>query len=193
MITSNNTNNNNNTNTNTNNNNNNNNNNININNNNNNNTNNNNNNNNNTNNNNKNNNSSTGSIFNEALSQTESESETEIQSEHQTESDSNAFQFSNASPTQVQTNGHDCEICLAEMTVGEKFFTLKCRHTFHLDCIYRSLQSRFIEKVCPLCTFPISPKTRKEVTALYVIFNGVITITELGPKSEGNLKFRIFL
>lgn len=45
-----------------------------------------------------------------------------------------------------------CSICLA--TITGWCYDIKCRHLFHMECIFRWMYSR---NVCPLCKCPILP------------------------------------
>lgn len=53
-------------------------------------------------------------------------------------------------------NSHgDCSVCLCEFEEGEKVRRLKCKHTFHKDCLDKWLQDYFA--TCPLCREQVLP------------------------------------
>ena len=46
-----------------------------------------------------------------------------------------------------------CAICLSECTEGHNIISLRCNHSFHVNCITSWLQRR---NTCPICRLPIS-------------------------------------
>ncbi|XP_027337835.1 E3 ubiquitin-protein ligase RHA2B-like [Abrus precatorius] len=49
----------------------------------------------------------------------------------------------------------ECSVCLSEFKEGEKVRSLKCKHTFHKDCLDKWLQEYWA--TCPLCRKPVLP------------------------------------
>jgi hypothetical protein len=47
--------------------------------------------------------------------------------------------------------GRDCGLCLFPMRSGEETHMLRCGHVFHLDCVLRTVQSRFTRHQCAVC------------------------------------------
>ncbi|KAG8478670.1 hypothetical protein CXB51_028530 [Gossypium anomalum] len=62
-------------------------------------------------------------------------------------------------PTQVE----QCTVCLAELEEGEKVRKLKCKHSFHKDCLDKWLQQQYWA-TCPLCRTKVLPD---EIVANY--------------------------
>ncbi|XWS33273.1 hypothetical protein CRYUN_Cryun22dG0067500 [Craigia yunnanensis] len=56
----------------------------------------------------------------------------------------------------------ECTVCLSELEEGEKVRKLKCKHTFHKDCLDRWLQQYWA--TCPLCRTKVLPD---EIVANY--------------------------
>jgi len=51
---------------------------------------------------------------------------------------------------------HDCRICYGEMEAKDNIFVLQCGHSFHLDCLSRLLESRYIQNICAVCVKAIT-------------------------------------
>ncbi|XP_004502459.1 uncharacterized protein [Cicer arietinum] len=49
----------------------------------------------------------------------------------------------------------ECSVCLSEFEEGEKVRSLKCKHTFHKDCLDKWLQDYLA--TCPLCRNKVLP------------------------------------
>ncbi|KDP35198.1 hypothetical protein JCGZ_09357 [Jatropha curcas] len=49
----------------------------------------------------------------------------------------------------------ECAVCLSEFLVGESVRKLKCKHTFHRDCLDKWLQQYLA--TCPLCRTKVLP------------------------------------
>lgn len=49
----------------------------------------------------------------------------------------------------------ECRVCLSEFEEGEKVRRLKCKHTFHKDCLDKWLQECWA--TCPLCRKQVLP------------------------------------
>ncbi|PQM37735.1 hypothetical protein Pyn_22627 [Prunus yedoensis var. nudiflora] len=49
----------------------------------------------------------------------------------------------------VRPEATECSVCLSEFEEGDKIRELKCKHTFHQDCLDRWLQQYWA--TCPLC------------------------------------------
>ncbi|KAF7840003.1 putative E3 ubiquitin-protein ligase XERICO [Senna tora] len=49
----------------------------------------------------------------------------------------------------------DCRVCLSELKEGQRVRNLKCKHTFHKDCLDKWLQQYWA--TCPLCRNQILP------------------------------------
>ncbi|KAK7311157.1 hypothetical protein RJT34_09107 [Clitoria ternatea] len=49
----------------------------------------------------------------------------------------------------------ECSVCLSEFEEGEKVRNLKCKHTFHRDCLDKWLQQCWA--TCPLCRKQVLP------------------------------------
>ncbi|KAK7305965.1 hypothetical protein VNO77_43878 [Canavalia gladiata] len=49
----------------------------------------------------------------------------------------------------------ECRVCLSEFKEGEKVRNLKCKHTFHRDCLDKWLQEYWA--TCPLCRKQVLP------------------------------------
>ncbi|KAK7281044.1 hypothetical protein RIF29_08692 [Crotalaria pallida] len=49
----------------------------------------------------------------------------------------------------------ECSVCLSEFKEGEKVRKLKCKHTFHKDCLDKWLQEYWA--TCPLCRKKLLP------------------------------------
>ncbi|GAV86085.1 zf-RING_2 domain-containing protein [Cephalotus follicularis] len=62
----------------------------------------------------------------------------------------------------LRLDSSDCAVCLSEFEKGEKTRTLKCKHTFHKDCLDRWLQQYWA--TCPLCRTKVLPD---EIVANY--------------------------
>jgi hypothetical protein len=56
--------------------------------------------------------------------------------------------ISSSDPTEVFSTPDDCSICLQEFNVSQLHRMLRCRHSFHTDCVDRWLSSH---RVCPIC------------------------------------------
>ncbi|KAI4317219.1 hypothetical protein L6164_025109 [Bauhinia variegata] len=52
-------------------------------------------------------------------------------------------------------NIDQCRVCLSEFEEGEKVRNLKCKHTFHKDCLDKWLQQCLA--TCPLCRNQVLP------------------------------------
>ncbi|KAI4317220.1 hypothetical protein L6164_025110 [Bauhinia variegata] len=52
-------------------------------------------------------------------------------------------------------NTDQCRVCLSEFEEGEKVRNLKCKHTFHKDCLDKWLQQCLA--TCPLCRNKVLP------------------------------------
>ncbi|XVF61708.1 hypothetical protein PTKIN_Ptkin08bG0152300 [Pterospermum kingtungense] len=63
---------------------------------------------------------------------------------------------------QVDQSNYECAVCLSELEEGEKVRKLKCKHTFHKDCLDRWLQQYWA--TCPLCRTKVLPD---EIVANY--------------------------
>ena len=48
-----------------------------------------------------------------------------------------------------------CRVCLSEIEEGDKVRNLKCKHTFHMDCLDTWLQQ--YRATCPLCRNKVLP------------------------------------
>ena len=44
--------------------------------------------------------------------------------------------------------GNKCVICLNNFNIGDNISTLKCKHTFHYDCLFDWIK---LKPECPLC------------------------------------------
>ncbi|KAE8715822.1 E3 ubiquitin-protein ligase RHA2A [Hibiscus syriacus] len=62
----------------------------------------------------------------------------------------------------VDHSSNQCTVCLSELEEGEKVRKLKCKHTFHKDCLDRWLQQYWA--TCPLCRTKVLPD---EIVANY--------------------------
>ncbi|GMI86617.1 hypothetical protein HRI_002331000 [Hibiscus trionum] len=62
----------------------------------------------------------------------------------------------------ARSSSNACTVCLSELEEGEKVRKLKCKHTFHKDCLDRWLQQYWA--TCPLCRTKVLPD---EVVANY--------------------------
>lgn len=61
----------------------------------------------------------------------------------------------------------DCGICLLDLMDGEIIYSLEaCSHTFHLECVYRCLRSRYIQDHCVKCMTPIDACEERKITKL---------------------------
>ncbi|XVF15123.1 hypothetical protein REPUB_Repub09cG0122200 [Reevesia pubescens] len=67
-----------------------------------------------------------------------------------------------SSSRQVDQSNNECAVCLSELEEGEKVRKLKCKHTFHKDCLDRWLQQYWA--TCPLCRTKVLPD---EIVANY--------------------------
>ncbi|KAF9681931.1 hypothetical protein SADUNF_Sadunf05G0054500 [Salix dunnii] len=56
----------------------------------------------------------------------------------------------------------ECAVCLSQISEGESVRNLKCRHTFHKDCLDEWLQQCLA--TCPLCRAKVLPD---EIVAKY--------------------------
>ncbi|CAE7811213.1 RNF149 [Symbiodinium sp. CCMP2456] len=56
-----------------------------------------------------------------------------------------------------------CAVCLENFQDGDSVRVLRCRHTFHTECVDRWLA---VNRLCPLCKQDVAPtwKERKDVT-----------------------------
>ncbi|KAK8486336.1 hypothetical protein V6N13_076654 [Hibiscus sabdariffa] len=70
--------------------------------------------------------------------------------------------YSTRSPSRVDQSSNECTVCLSELEEGEKVRKLKCKHTFHKDCLDRWLQQCWA--TCPLCRTKVLPD---EIVAKY--------------------------
>ncbi|KAK4256716.1 hypothetical protein QN277_006403 [Acacia crassicarpa] len=50
----------------------------------------------------------------------------------------------------------ECRVCLSELQEGDKVRTLKCKHTFHQECLDRWLLQFWA--TCPLCRNRVLPE-----------------------------------
>ena len=85
------------------------------------------------------------------------------------ESNSEAYsdlEISNS--TVYHTHGHEegcdgceepCAVCLENFQEGDSVRVLRCRHTFHTECVDRWLA---VNRLCPLCKQEVAPATWKE-------------------------------
>ncbi|KAI4345205.1 hypothetical protein L6164_012348 [Bauhinia variegata] len=55
-----------------------------------------------------------------------------------------------------QPENMECRVCLSEFEEGEKVRNLKCKHTFHKDCLDKWLQQCWA--TCPLCRNQVLPE-----------------------------------
>ncbi|KAI9117025.1 hypothetical protein K1719_012024 [Acacia pycnantha] len=55
----------------------------------------------------------------------------------------------------LRQEGAECRVCLSEFQEGEKVRNLKCKHTFHRDCLDKWLQQYWA--TCPLCRNQVLP------------------------------------
>ncbi|KAE8709441.1 E3 ubiquitin-protein ligase RHA2A [Hibiscus syriacus] len=62
---------------------------------------------------------------------------------------------STRSSSMVDQSSSQCTVCLSELEEGEKVRKLKCKHTFHKDCLDRWLQQYWA--TCPLCRTKVLP------------------------------------
>ncbi|GLT44002.1 hypothetical protein SLA2020_179210 [Shorea laevis] len=51
---------------------------------------------------------------------------------------------------------NECTVCLSEIKEGENVRKLKCKHTFHRDCLDQWLQQ--YRATCPLCRTKVLPE-----------------------------------
>jgi hypothetical protein len=58
-------------------------------------------------------------------------------------------------PRRTVNAGEDiqCAVCLSDCTEGQNVISLRCNHSFHVNCITSWLQRR---NTCPICRLPIS-------------------------------------
>ncbi|KAK6258939.1 hypothetical protein SCA6_013413 [Theobroma cacao] len=68
--------------------------------------------------------------------------------------------YSSRSSSRLESN--ECAVCLSELEEGEEVRKLKCKHTFHKDCLDRWLQQYWA--TCPLCRTKVLPD---EIVANY--------------------------
>ncbi|CAK7334493.1 unnamed protein product [Dovyalis caffra] len=61
-----------------------------------------------------------------------------------------------------QQDSMECAVCLSEFSEGERVRKLKCKHTYHKDCLDRWLQQCLA--TCPLCRAKVLPD---EIVAKY--------------------------
>ncbi|CAM8985785.1 unnamed protein product [Rhodiola kirilowii] len=52
----------------------------------------------------------------------------------------------------------DCAVCLSNFEEGVQIRKLKCKHTFHKDCLDRWLEQDFANATCPLCRREVLPE-----------------------------------
>ncbi|XWS44868.1 hypothetical protein CRYUN_Cryun15aG0086400 [Craigia yunnanensis] len=71
------------------------------------------------------------------------------------------IRYSRRSSSRVDQS-NECAVCLSDLEEGEKVRKLKCKHTFHKDCLDRWLQQYWA--TCPLCRTKVLPD---EVVANY--------------------------
>ncbi|XP_022740743.1 uncharacterized protein LOC111292567 [Durio zibethinus] len=64
--------------------------------------------------------------------------------------------------SRVDDQSNECAVCLSELEEGETVRKLKCKHTFHKDCLDRWLQQ--YRATCPLCRTKVLPD---EIVAKY--------------------------
>lgn len=57
---------------------------------------------------------------------------------------------------QSKTEKVDCRVCLCELEEGEKVRSLRCKHTFHKDCLDQWLL-QYHWATCPLCRNRVLP------------------------------------
>ncbi|OMP02508.1 Zinc finger, RING-type [Corchorus olitorius] len=69
---------------------------------------------------------------------------------------------SSASSSRSFQESNECAVCLSELEEGEKVRKLKCKHTFHKDCLDKWLQQYWA--TCPLCRTKVLPD---EIVANY--------------------------
>ncbi|PSR86785.1 E3 ubiquitin-protein like [Actinidia chinensis var. chinensis] len=50
----------------------------------------------------------------------------------------------------LEEGGMVCGVCHDDMVFGEEVRSLRCRHVFHMDCIYRWLK---VKNACPFCRY----------------------------------------
>ncbi|KAL4368681.1 hypothetical protein GQ457_05G015040 [Hibiscus cannabinus] len=70
--------------------------------------------------------------------------------------------YSTRSSSRMDQSSNECTVCLSELEEGEKVRKLKCKHTFHKDCLDRWLQQCWA--TCPLCRTKVLPD---EIVAKY--------------------------
>lgn len=69
----------------------------------------------------------------------------------------NIDELNNLQRRRVNTDDDiQCAVCLSECTEGQNIITLRCNHSFHVNCITSWLQRR---NTCPICRTPISDST----------------------------------
>ncbi|XP_039041201.1 RING-H2 finger protein ATL7-like [Hibiscus syriacus] len=86
----------------------------------------------------------------------------------------------------------ECAVCLIELQEGEKVRRLKCRHSFHKDCLDRWLQQQYWA-TCPLCRTRVLPD---EIVANHHRLRNQVDHDEemiLLPAIHGNSLHRLFL
>ncbi len=69
----------------------------------------------------------------------------------QTYDDSMDEELGDISSNENSSDNSDCSICLDTFESKAPVCRLKCKHYFHLSCIYQWLQHQNSRKVCPLC------------------------------------------
>ncbi|XVE86715.1 hypothetical protein DITRI_Ditri18aG0055900 [Diplodiscus trichospermus] len=72
------------------------------------------------------------------------------------------IRYSRRSSARPLDQSNECAVCLSELEEGEKVRKLKCKHTFHKDCLDKWLQQYWA--TCPLCRTKVLPD---EIVANY--------------------------
>uniref|UniRef100_A0A7N0T9J1 RING-type domain-containing protein n=1 Tax=Kalanchoe fedtschenkoi TaxID=63787 RepID=A0A7N0T9J1_KALFE len=75
-------------------------------------------------------------------------------------------------PLAPDSSESSCSVCLSKFEEGDQIRRLKCKHTFHKDCLDRWLEQEFA--TCPLCRREVLPReaagrlrVRREATQEY--------------------------